>query len=112
MIKYFLKLFSELNVHDHVSVQIESKEDSIGVKILNLLSAIKTFHSNGTLAREIPIFGAPFGKNLFVVGIIDELRFNPGQYTIDLVELKTRKKQNSSTSVHEKTTLFSGDALS
>lgn len=91
--KIFLKLFSELNVQDNVSVHIESKEDSIGVKILNLLSAIKTFHSNGTLAREIPIFGAPFGKNLFVVGIIDELRFNPSRYTIDLVELKTRKNK-------------------
>ena len=61
--------------------------------MLHLLSAVKIFHSNGTIAREVPIFGTPFGKNLFVVGFIDELRFDPKMYTIDLVELKTRKNK-------------------
>lgn len=83
--------FSELAVHDVVKVKVESDEDIWAIKVLNLLSAIQGFLCGTILAREIPIFGAPFGEDVFIVGLIDELRFDPDNYTIDLQELKTRK---------------------
>ena len=43
------------------------------------------------VAREVPIFGDPFGTGDLFFGIIDELRFDPEKYSLDLVELKTRK---------------------
>lgn len=36
------------------------------------------------------MFGAPFKEDILIVGLIDELRFDPSNYTIDLIELKTR----------------------
>lgn len=44
--------------------------------------------------REMPVFGQPFNMDVFVYGIIDELRFNEtGQ--LELLELKTRARGNS-----------------
>ena len=81
----------ELAVHDVVKVKVESSEDIWAIKVLNLISSVQGFLNGVTLAREIPIFGTPFGEDIFIVGLIDELRFDPQTYTIDLQELKTRK---------------------
>ena len=40
--------------------------------------------------REIPIFGAPFGFNVFILGMIDEIRVDPQTFDFDLLEFKTR----------------------
>ena len=58
---------------------------------MNLLSAIVGFLNGLTVAREVPVFGIPFDEDVLVIGVIDELRFDPESYVIDLLELKTRK---------------------
>ncbi|XP_052073703.1 exonuclease V-like [Mytilus californianus] len=86
-----LHLARELAAHDIVQVQVTSNEDIWAIKVLNLLTAINAFQFGQTIAREVPIFGVPFKEeDIFVVGLIDELRFDPENYTIDLSELKTR----------------------
>jgi len=77
-----------------VTLAITSKEDSFGVKVLNIVTAILSFLSGRSVAREIPIFGAPFDCGIFVSGIIDELRCDPDTFDIDLVELKTRSTKS------------------
>ncbi|XP_062575022.1 exonuclease V-like [Saccostrea cucullata] len=86
-----LHLARELATHDIVKVEVQSSEDIWAIKMLNLHSALVTFLHGGKVAREVPVFGNPFGENIFVVGLIDELRFDPSNYTIDLLELKTRQ---------------------
>ena len=77
-----------------VPVKVESSEDIWAIKVLNLISSVQGFLCNTTIAREVPIFGSPFGEDIFIVGLIDELRFDPDTYTIDLQELKTRKHKS------------------
>ena len=69
---------------------VTSHEDAFGLKVLNLMTTVLSFLSGCGVAREIPIFGVPFGCGIFVTGIIDELRCDPDSFDIDLVELKTR----------------------
>lgn len=83
-------------------VDVTSSEDIWAIKVLNLLATIQTFLNNGTLAREIPVFGAPFGEDVFMVGLIDELRFDPESYTIDLSELKTRTSKTHPSKCQQK----------
>nr|XP_022286184.1 exonuclease V-like isoform X4 [Crassostrea virginica] len=83
-------LARELATHDIVKVDVQSSEDIWAVKMLNLHSAVCTFLHGGIVAREVPVFGAPFKEDILIVGLIDELRFDPSNYTIDLIELKTR----------------------
>ncbi|KAK6190139.1 hypothetical protein SNE40_002070 [Patella caerulea] len=85
-----LHLARELAVHDTVPVKVTSNEDIWAIKVINLLNAVQGFLNGVTLAREIPIFGAPFQQDVFFVGLIDELRFDPESYNIDLLELKTK----------------------
>ncbi len=73
-----------------VQVKVTSNEDIWATKVINLFMTIQGFLNGIKVAREIPIFGAPFDKDVFIVGLIDELRFDPDSYTIDLLELKTR----------------------
>ncbi|XP_076434953.1 exonuclease V-like [Babylonia areolata] len=84
-------LARELEIHDVVSVSITSKGDKWGLHVLNLLTTLHSFLAGSTVAREVPIFGDPFGKGDLVFGIIDELRFDPEAYHVTLTELKTRK---------------------
>lgn len=90
----FIFFKPELATHDVVKVDVQSSEDIWAVKMLNLHSAVSTFLHGGNIAREVPVFGAPFNENILVVGLIDELRFDPTNYTIDLNELKTRQYSN------------------
>ena len=74
-------------------MKISSRADKWALHILNLLSAVRGFLDGVLLAREVPIFGDPFGTGDMLFGIIDELRFDPETYSISLVELKTRKSK-------------------
>ena len=87
----FLFSFSELEVHDIVNVKISSRADKWALHVLNLLTSVRGFLAGVHLAREVPIFGDPFGTGDLFFGIIDELRFDAEKYSLDLVELKTRK---------------------
>jgi hypothetical protein len=49
---------------------------------------VHRFLDGQTLAREVPVFGAPFEEDVFVVGSIDERRFDPETYAIEISELK------------------------
>ncbi|XP_060599792.1 exonuclease V-like [Ruditapes philippinarum] len=86
-----LHLARELAVHDVVQVKVTSSEDIWAIKVLNLLSSLISLLNGQTVAREIPIFGAPFDEDVFIVGLIDELRFDPTSFQLDLWEFKTRK---------------------
>ncbi|KAK7088808.1 exonuclease V-like [Littorina saxatilis] len=86
-------LARELEVHNVVSVKISSRADKWGLHTLNLLSTIRGFLSGIRVAREVPIFGDPFGTGDLFFGIVDELRFDADSYSLGLVELKTRKTQ-------------------
>lgn len=81
-------------MHDVVNVKVTSNEDIWAIKVLNLINSVQIFLNSGTVAREIPIFGAPFGEDVFVVGLIDELRFDPDSFLIELWELKTRMRKS------------------
>ena len=83
-------LIVELAIQDSVMVEVTSREDAFGLKVLNVITTILSFLSGCCVAREIPIFGVPFGCGIFVSGIIDELRCDPDSFDLDLVELKTR----------------------
>lgn len=89
-----ISVLVELAVQDSVTVSITSREDAFGLKVLNIINAILGFLNGRSVAREIPIFGAPFDCGIFVSGIIDELRFDPVTYDLDLVELKTRSTKS------------------
>lgn len=81
----------ELEIQVAVPIKIETREDAFAVKIINLFNSIYSFlNAQVKICREVPIFGVPFGSNIYISGIIDELRFDPEMYTITLVELKTR----------------------
>lgn len=58
---------------------------------MNLLSSLISLLNGQTVAREVPIFGAPFNEDVFIVGLIDELRFDAESFQLDLWEFKTRK---------------------
>ncbi|XP_052229746.1 exonuclease V-like isoform X2 [Dreissena polymorpha] len=89
-----LHLERELAVHDIVDVKVTSNEDIWTIKVLNMINAIAGFMNGGSIAREVPIFGAPFEKDVFIVGLIDELRFDPKEFSIELWELKTRMRKS------------------
>ncbi|KAL3857978.1 hypothetical protein ACJMK2_012600 [Sinanodonta woodiana] len=88
-----LHLARELAVHDIVSVEVMSSEDIWAVKLLNLLTAVQGFLNGIKIAREIPVFGTLYDETFFV-GLVDELRFDPENYTFELVELKTRQARS------------------
>ncbi|ESO95363.1 hypothetical protein LOTGIDRAFT_116801, partial [Lottia gigantea] len=85
-----LHLARELAVHEPVPVKVTSNEDIWAVKVLNLLGTVQGFLNGVCLAREVPIFGAPYENGVFFVGLIDELRFDLELYTVTLSELKTK----------------------
>ena len=74
-----------------MNVKISSRADKWALHILNLLTSVRGFLAGAHVAREVPIFGDPFGTGDLFFGIIDELRFDAEKYSLGLVELKTRK---------------------
>ena len=47
------------------------------------------------IRREIPVFGAPFGFDVFILGMIDEIRVDAQTFDFDLLEFKTRSTSRS-----------------
>ena len=86
-------LFTELEVHDVVSVKVTSKEDRFAIKVLNLLTAVTSLLSGEGIRREVPIFGAPFHLDVFMFGLIDEIRGDAETFQFDIFELKTRQRK-------------------
>ncbi|CAG5116934.1 unnamed protein product [Candidula unifasciata] len=84
-------LARELEIQVPVEVEVITKEDAWAVKFLNIQTMILAFTKGHRVAREVPVFGVPFGSGFFVYGIIDELQYNPDLHTVEILELKTRK---------------------
>lgn len=93
----------ELEVHDIVKIEVTSDEDILAVKILNLISTVTNLLQGVPICREIPIFGCPFNKGVFMMGMIDEIRADADTFTFDILEFKTRQS-NSLPSKAQKTT--------
>ncbi|KAK3691192.1 hypothetical protein RRG08_039050 [Elysia crispata] len=89
-----IHLQRELEVQVPVEVVVKTKEDKWAVKLINLQHAVKAFCRGQRLAREVPVFGCPFGGNIFVFGIIDELRYDPDKHEVEISELKTRRSSH------------------
>ena len=47
------------------------------------------------IRREIPVFGAPFEFDVFILGMIDEIRVDTQTFDFDLLEFKTRSTSRS-----------------
>lgn len=86
-----IHLARELEVHDVVPVDTNTREDRFAVVLLNLLHSVQSLLCGVPVVREVPVFGIPVGSQVFVSGVIDELRCDSETLQIDLVELKTRK---------------------
>ncbi|XP_070571697.1 exonuclease V-like [Ptychodera flava] len=84
-----MHLARELEVHDVVPVSVSSKEDAWAIKLLNMIDGVSGISFGVPCIREMPIFGEPYGKGIFVVGVIDELRYSEkGEF--QLCEFKSR----------------------
>ncbi|RUS83370.1 hypothetical protein EGW08_008873 [Elysia chlorotica] len=86
-----IHLERELEIQVPVEVVVETKEDKWAVRLINLQHAVQAFSRGQRLAREVPVFGCPFGGDIFVFGIIDELRYDPDKHEVEISELKTRR---------------------
>ncbi|XP_048413089.1 exonuclease V isoform X3 [Stegostoma tigrinum] len=93
---------AELEIQDIVPINVESREDSWAVKILNLLSMIQ-FLQAGERVRELPVFGELEG--IFLVGVVDELCYN-SKGELELCELKTRGQRTYPSAAQRKSHLF------
>lgn len=85
-------VYAELQVHSLVDVAVTTHEDSFSIKVLNLLISLEGLLRGIPVAREVPIFGCPFKQDIFVLGIIDELRCS-SEFELTLSEFKTRSAQ-------------------
>lgn len=81
-------LSTELELYDVVQVQVTSKEDKWAIICLNCITQIAALDA-GLKVREVPVFGKPFGMDMFIYGIIDEVDFNEKKEPV-ILELKTR----------------------
>eukprot|EP00112_Aurelia_sp_Birch-Aquarium-sp1_P025020 Seg813.7 transcript_id=Seg813.7/GoldUCD/mRNA.D3Y31 product="Exonuclease V" protein_id=Seg813.7/GoldUCD/D3Y31 len=87
-----IHLERELEVHDIVDITIETKEDEWAVRLLNIYQQLVILSQGGTI-RELQIFGDLFKKEIFIKGIIDEIRLND-ENKIEVRELKTRSRDS------------------
>ncbi|KAM7296759.1 exonuclease V [Ixodes scapularis] len=85
-----IHLARALEIQDVVSVSTITREDNVAVSLLNLLGAVRALLSGVPVVREVPVFGMSFGGDIFVNGIVDEIRCDAETLQIDVVELKTR----------------------
>ena len=77
-------------MHTLVNVDVSTREDGFAITTLNLLHSLEGFLQGIVVAREVPIYGTPFGQDIFIMGIIDELRCNLDSFELTLSEYKTR----------------------
>ncbi|KAI5789706.1 exonuclease V [Peziza echinospora] len=62
----------EQEVHKPVVVEVLTKEDRWGLKLLNIAQGLRTLRERG-FTRELPVFA--FVKGMFVQGVIDEISY-------------------------------------
>ncbi|KAL7831853.1 hypothetical protein AOLI_G00294010 [Acnodon oligacanthus] len=80
----------ELEVHEVVPVNTQTREDFFAIKLLNMLHMIPVLEA-GQCVREFPVFGLLEG--VFLMGVIDELSYNQkGELVLN--ELKTRRQDS------------------
>ncbi|RIA85161.1 exonuclease V [Glomus cerebriforme] len=83
----------ELQDHDIVSILTNTKEDSWGIKLYNLIFGLDSLLTSFK-TRELPIFG--FVSGLFVYGIIDQVEMkqmgDTFEYEWVISDTKTRMK--------------------
>ncbi|XP_019616475.1 PREDICTED: exonuclease V-like [Branchiostoma belcheri] len=79
----------ELEVHDIVPIKVTSAEDSWAVKLLNMIAQVTMLQRGQQCVREIHVFGEPFDMGIFIVGVIDELRYSDNGH-FELLDFKTR----------------------
>ena len=73
------------------SIHLLSREDQFTYRAFKLLKCLINFLRKETkIAREIPVMGMPFDQGIVVLGIIDELRYDPNTHELIISEYKTR----------------------
>jgi exonuclease V len=80
----------ELEVHDFVPVNIQTREDGWGLRIWNVIQGLRTLRATG-MTRELDIWGVVDGE--VVSGIIDEI-----SYTCTDPELEAAMKESENDS--------------
>lgn len=90
-----LHLERELEIQIKVSVECKTREDSYGVRLLNMIQGINGLlkwdkPNEKYITREMPIFGNMYGGKLYFRGIIDEINYDPRTHQLEVVEFKTR----------------------
>ena len=84
----------ELEVHEKVVIERETKEDDFAIKILNTYSQLELIRSGEKpVEREITVFGDPFGLGVLLTGIIDQLQYSVGENELVLLDFKTRRQK-------------------
>lgn len=89
-----------MEIHDKVEIQYETHEDSWAVKILEMYQKLAML-SQGSMIRELPVFGTLWEEGTLVKGVIDEIRFN-AESKLEIKELKTRSKLGKIANVVQK----------
>ncbi len=69
----------------------KTRDDSFASYVLNFTSTLNGFLNGETIAREIDVFGMLFDQEVYICGVIDEIRWNADLNEITLLEFKTRK---------------------
>ena len=86
-----MKFVVELEIHDIVEIEYQTKEDSWAIKLMNMFQQLLML-SSGHTVREFVIFGTLWNDVALINGIIDEINLNKdGKFEIR--ELKTRTKK-------------------
>ena len=87
----------ELEVHTLETVAMTSREDVVGLKLLNLRSSALALNDVG-LVREVPVFGwvkggqgVEDGESIWVTGVVDQLQLLANG-KVGIHELKTRSR--------------------
>jgi exonuclease V len=62
----------ELEVHEFIPIDVQTKEDSWGLRFWNVIQGLRTLRLTG-ITREVPVWGVIDG--LVISGIIDELSY-------------------------------------
>ncbi|XP_033123498.1 exonuclease V-like [Anneissia japonica] len=97
-----IHLARELEVHDIATIPVTSREDMFAIKLLNMLTSIIALTTWTSTIRELPVFGELPNSNMFVSGIIDEIKYN-AKGELELIELKTRTSQREPSKAQFKT---------
>ncbi|CAF3367764.1 unnamed protein product [Rotaria socialis] len=95
-----LHLERELEIQIKVTIECKTREDSYGVRLLNMIQGIHgllTWNKPNEryITREMPIFGNMYGGKLYFRGIIDEINFDPRTNQLEVVEFKTRASRTA-----------------